>query len=511
MRNVNACELKHIVLSQITKNDITLLKEQSLSVKLLKLITGYSERNFRTNSRFRSFFDFGLKKINRNPYFDNLEFARLRFSLDFQLRAVSKGFLSSICPYTGVEIKSNTSLVVNSNLIFFKFFSKKINKTFYLIQSQIAKGFLIGGVYLPDDKLIVTVWKFSQWSINEEILKDFHEVLIKDRYQKYIEKRRRRGIALVIGHQHFAHHLWNELTGIEKLIDNGLLDKIDRFYIINQPLGDLKLIFPEINGEKIEYVDPDQVAGRILENNFFTIRVGGYYIRERLTNRIISVANNALNQSKLDLINEVRNKHEILIWISLRAQKRTIINQTSFLIKLIRELSRYDSTIGIVLDGFSIPYKLCEQNKTKFINSVNKVYISKELEIADEIIRSIPEEIKIYNLIGSSIFESILWANAIDCYFCHHGTIQHKVAWFSSKPGIIHSNRKVLNKKPKQSYQVKQDSIKPLYINPDWVKNLDASDIKEIMIGRGDYQNYMFKNEKEIVKQVVSLIRSIQN
>ena len=33
------------------------------------------------------------------------------------------------------------------------------------------------------------------------------------------------------------------------------------------------------------------------------------------------------------------------------------------------------------------------------------------------------------------------------CYFCHVGTVQHKIGWTTSVPGMIHANRRIISGK----------------------------------------------------------------
>lgn len=511
MISTREIEIKHFVLKNISDDDIVQLEDHSVSIDLVKSIIGFYKSDVSCRFPFCSYLNMNLNEFATVNGFDDLNFAWLNFRLYFQLNAVLHGCLSANCPYTGVHLESNTSLILNPNLIYYKFFSERVSKTFYLIQSRIAKGFPIEGIYLPDDSILITLENYSRWSINEDNLQEFLFECRKEGFQSYSNNQFRKGTALVVGHNHFAHHLWNELTGVQKLIDEGLIDNIDRFYVINQPLGDLKSLFPEIDENKLEYLDSDIDVVRVLKNNYFTIRVGGYFIKEKLTQRIKRFARQNICTSKLDLIQQVRNKHKVLVWISLRAKNRTLINQSSFFIRLIKELSKDKSKTGIIIDGFSLPFRLCKQIEDNFLNAVQNSIISKEQQIIEEISNELPEEIKVYNLVGTSLHESVLWADIIDCYFCHHGTIQHKIAWFASKPGIIHSNRKVLKVKPSQSYQVKEGALKPIYIDRAWVEDIEISEAKKEIEFTGNYGNYKFIKEDSVIQKVITLLEEIFN
>jgi hypothetical protein len=65
-----------------------------------------------------------------------------------------------------------------------------------------------------------------------------------------------RKVAVCIGFYHFAHHLWNELPGIDRLVKKGMIDSVDKFLVLREPLGDLRQIFPEIPASKVSEKPP---------------------------------------------------------------------------------------------------------------------------------------------------------------------------------------------------------------------------------------------------------------
>ena len=57
-----------------------------------------------------------------------------------------------------------------------------------------------------------------------------------------------------------------------------------------------------------------------------------------------------------------------------------------------------------------------------------------------------PKTIPIYDIVGSIMHESIAYANATDLYLSPWGAGLIKIAGIAEKPGVIHTNKKVLKK-----------------------------------------------------------------
>jgi hypothetical protein len=45
------------------------------------------------------------------------------------------------------------------------------------------------------------------------------------------------------------------------------------------------------------------------------------------------------------------------------------------------------------------------------------------------------------SLAGVDLLRALLWTRVVDFYIAHHGTVHHKIAWFSDAPGIVHAGR----------------------------------------------------------------------
>lgn len=190
---------------------------------------------------------------------------------------------------------------------------------------------------------------------------------------------------------------------------------------------------------------------------------------------------------------------------------RTIVNQAKFLIRLIKELYDFEPQMGFVIDGFSMPVKLTKFRESDFRSWISRSIIRSEHELVEDIRNSIPSDANLYCIVGNSLQESIIWANNVDMYFCHYGTLQHKVGWLAKKPGIVHGNSIVLKQPAAHIVNGCEDTIPPVYINPSDVKNYDNFERRKGWKTQGNLQNYKFKNENHVIDQVIQFADNIRS
>ena len=73
---------------------------------------------------------------------------------------------------------------------------------------------------------------------------------------------------------------------------------------------------------------------------------------------------------------------------------------------------------------------------------------------------------------GLSLLESIDLSALAQFYFCHHGTVQHKIGWIAGCPGVVHSNRRVLEQSPGAWVEAQAPGTpRPIYIPADYVRD----------------------------------------
>jgi hypothetical protein len=362
----------------------------------------------------------------------------------FQQTAVRKKAIYGFCPFSGQLVAASHSLLANINTIFYRFRGEHV---YYVAVAGIGWGFEKKAVYFPAYELLVTTG--DPWSLEEADVVELKARMVSNfkLCYEYLSSPDRECTKAVVclGFYHFAHHLWNELSGLHRLHERRLLCHVDKFLVMREPLGHLQAIFPEIPTGKIERIhNTDDMFKAILTNRYFAIKIGAKFIVNNLQDRLYKVAVSNCLPATRARVRAAREQHFPLLWIGIKLGSRTWIDQASGLARVISALHREFPGLGVVFDGFSWPADRSDrsgdwQEYAEIINQEHAIVN----EIIDQL-QHVQPAIGIYNIVGGSIFDANLWAHAIDLYVSPFGTLQHKVGWLANKPGIIHTNQWLL-------------------------------------------------------------------
>ncbi len=410
---------------------------------------------------------------------------------EFQNRAVLKRYVYAICPITGEVLRSNQSIPISQGVLFYRFVGAKV---FYLVTGNLGQGYPKDALYFPEDNLVVRI-DIHRYGIYPEHLSILKAIVVSQyqHFLKYFSDEENRKIAVFMGHPNFAHHLWNELSALYRLQNKNLLQKIDKFFIFRETLGALYEIFPKISEDKICYVDnyhssdeshqslirkfvpvSDKLISDIVSNNYFLIHIGDNFIHHQLTKYIYSVAKQKTDSNSQQIIKEAKAKCFPLIWISVRNQDRTLRDQKNTFVKVINSLSEKYPNLGIVFDGFSLPSDIDTADGRYELSPQQIRMIDAEKDLVQQIVDNLKPNVSVFNNIGRSMFVANLWAHSVDLYLTHFGTLQHKVAWFAIKPGVVHTNaRNSSSQKSRyRCYKVREFGIEPKFFTADEIKTL---------------------------------------
>jgi hypothetical protein len=397
---------------------------------------------------------------------------------DFQLTAVKNRAVYAFCPFTGRLVESNHSLLANIHVVFYRFRSEQV---FYVATAGIGHGFKKSALYFPERELIVTAG--DSWSFEEDDLIELKTRVVCNfkRCHQYLSDHNRAGrkTAVWLGFYHFAHHLWNELSGVHRLHRKKLLSRVDKFLLLREPLGHIEQLFPEIPTDKIERKDTiGAIFDEILANNYFVVRVGDDFIPRDLATRVYRVAQRNCLRETLDYARKARRKHSPLLWVGIRVGSRTWTNQVDGLSKVINCLHTQFPRLGVVFDGFSVP---ADRPGASSDHQVYAEILNQENAVVNDVVEKLQHHPQgtpgIFNIIGSSIFDANVWAHAIDVYVSPYGTLQHKVAWLANKPGIIHTNQTLLENPSQYIWAAIANAIPPRY-----VRRASVEDVRNIQV-----------------------------
>lgn len=399
----------------------------------------------------------------------------VKYRTIFQQLACCKQKLTLTCPFSGREISTDCSFVLprGHGFVFYRFCSTEV---FYLITGYPWSGFSKIGFYFPSAEIIIGREQTLGEGKGAAAVNLLKGLMVANALsvRAYIQKKK--SVAVWIGHNNFAHHLWNDLPAVETALEKGLLDRISYLLVTHDTLGPLKSIFPEIPERKVRKVKSEDLFRAVLIEQLFVVRIGSNFITQSVADRVLKLAKETSSPAILERVAQARRDHYPLLWVSVRVKNRTWIRQEEGLARIISELFVDYPTLGVIFDGFSVGYGMDVSAETKKM-------ITELHRMVEKIRQCIPQEVAVYDTIGYGIHESIVWADSIDVYLCHHGTLHHKVGWIANKPGVVHTNHatRVSDFQVNKATFSGENSLQPVYIDASHLTDIeiDYKDLSE--------------------------------
>ena len=393
----------------------------------------------------------------------------------FQESMVETGHIYAPCPISGNILSSNLSFFLQGNLGFYRFVGDEV---FYLICE--GPAFKKKGIYFPKLELIVG-WHIAEgrklelerrFSIWVNMLKRLAVIRWREVID-YIAYKGNRETVLTYGWMaSTAHNLLNELTGIQRLLETGRLNKVDKILVGNcEYYGKVEEIFPEIPSEKIVRLSDAELLKLpqiILENKYFALHAGEVFITEALAKRIYQASVKNCTPSFLNQV-EAAKSHSLLLFITIRTHNRTWISQVAGIANIINQLLPDFPNLGVVFDGISF---LDKDGEKLILQEREKAMLESEQSLLKEIVKLLPQNfVNFYNSIGCLMCESIVWAKTADFYIAPFGGGLAKLTYIANKPGIVHTNHTVLNTRKNAWYNNRQreNGIMPTYLKSNCI------------------------------------------
>ncbi|MEG3889938.1 tetratricopeptide repeat protein [Microcoleus sp. Z1_A1] len=390
--------------------------------------------------------------------------------LDFQQSMVETGYIYSICPISGRIVRSNQSFNFGDTNIVYRFIGVNV---FYLIVG--GWGGSKRSIYFPHLEIILIRGKdwwalqTSQNTINT--LKSCvasYWVLFKS----YINSQQKKETVALSGFiANIGHFFWNDMSGLQNLYENGILEKIDKFSVGLYEYFSIANIFPEIPLEK--FIHPAKtgidIFKTIMSNNYFCIRPTDLVVTEKLANRLIQASLKRCSSAFLQELERVR-QHFPIIWVGCRYRSRIWVSQVEGTANLIKSLYSEFPNLAVVFGGWSP--KESEEATPEEISHLKapiKTFVEEVLDI-------LPTYIQTYNAFGRPNYENILLCNAIDLYIATLGSETCYLSMISNKPGIIHANTGFPGYVVEPLYvEARENCIPPVVIDSKYIVDQDKS------------------------------------
>jgi hypothetical protein len=249
------------------------------------------------------------------------------------------------------------------------------------------------------------------------------------------------------------------------------------------------LIFPEVAHWRIKRLNGASRSVANCSGRIF-VNLGSYRITTGLRDRVTNHAQRMASETATHLIESVRGLDAPVFWLSVRMQTPTLANQRAVLsdvgVKILKKFPR----CTILFDGFSPPHDWREsaKNDVQFYRTATQLSKDEIDAIVDDIVaRQTPSESQqMANLAGLGILDCIALAKLATSYFCHIGTVQHKIGWTANIPGMIHANRSAIIYRSPIWYAPErlENAVVPVAIDDHLVSHLNDRKYYEILDNR---------------------------
>jgi hypothetical protein len=396
-------------------------------------------------------------------------------------------------PFDGrlIASKSSVFLYDKSTFVFFDNFVVGIG--------HVGMGFPIMALIIPEKKLFLKIID-DFWGIKEEqfpavaaILKSFSGDAGENSHE----------LQLLSGDPNFAHNAWNQLSALESVVDCDLASLPAQLISTHEPLASMPLLFPEL-AHWNNYRVPDWELEAVNKKHQMTLPVGGSFIQKKLVDRILNyVEARPKSESAQRIIARAKITDGPILWMSIRTRNRTAANLNEALIAIgKRFLADYPQGF-IILDGHSVGYDFATNpgvDKSAQLETVKSDMQTAE-RVAEAFVTSGDGASPVELAIGLDIAETIYLAQLAGFYFCHHGTVQHKIGWFTSCPGIVHTNVRTTEGAP-APYVKGQSEVAdlPVYVPLELIKETDSTDSESDVESVLKLENYKFDDISALVQ-----------
>ncbi|WP_213779814.1 hypothetical protein [Caballeronia sp. dw_276] len=396
-----------------------------------------------------------------------------------------------------VASKSSIFLANKNTFIFFEDFVVGVG--------HVGMGFPIMALIIPQKALFFKIVD-DFWGIKEEQFPAVARILRSFAEDKGDDSRE---LQLLSGDPNFAHHAWNQLSALEAIVDCDLAKFPAQLISTHEPLGSTQSLFPELAWWN-NYQVPDWKLEVVNKKNQMALPLGGSLIQKKLVNRLLRfVESNPKSANTQRIVFRAKNAMGPILWMSLRTRNRTASNLNEVIIAIgKRFLSDYPGGF-IILDGHSIG---CDAETNPGIDRAAQLeVVNSDMRAAEEIALAFAETGErpspIELAIGLEISETIYLAQFAAFYFCHHGTVQHKIGWFSSCPGVVHSNVRTTESAPApyvkgQSEVADLPVYVPVKLISEIVSTSSESDVENVL----KRENYRFNDVPALVRFTCDLI-----
>ncbi len=290
---------------------------------------------------------------------------------------------------------------------------------------------------------------------------------------------------------HLGHQLWNELSGIERMVRTAP-DCLPDWIVLDgdhgaELYGPIDALFPELSG-KVErgLRSGAELAAHAYAEGLFVLRATDEFVSASLRGRILR------HVEGLPATRRVRGTlatlgHPLVIVIGLRVENRTLGDLRGTLERLVGFLAERHPGLVVVFDGHNARMEgeaLLLGSHGEGAARRRPIDVEREL-VSDLRAFHAGQRVTILDTIGAPMATSLAWTEASDGFVSIWGASLAKYRWVCNKPGFVLSNRtNLLHRDALHIYDVPrymEDPTPVTFVDPGLVT--DAPDAARLVEG----------------------------
>ncbi len=378
------------------------------------------------------------------------------------LAATHDGMLSFPSPVDGRPLRCQGSLYLDDFRIAYRFADIAAGLAFYVIASD--HYFKALALYVPAIDLLVVpdTWcrhllgVYFAPGVERRMVR--HALAFGASLVRYLARGATRLASVLRGAPgtHLGHQLWNELSGIEHLLDSRPGALVPE-WIVPGPRhaielwGATDLVFPELR-QRVNraFAGGGDVLPYLYSEGVCAVRMTRERVSAGLRRRLqrIGRAGPVFAAAEL-LARDARRKPAAVIVLGLRVENRTMVDITQFFADAIALIAqRWPGSIVVIdghnswhpdpahgtTDGHSI------QSHGEWMAATPPLQVERAIAVD---LRSMAGmlDVRIVDTLGAPLSHSLAWAQLCDGFLSIWGASLAKFRWICNKPGLVVTSR----------------------------------------------------------------------
>ncbi len=410
---------------------------------------------------------------------------------DRVLAATTDGMLRYPSPIDKRPLRCQGSLYLDDFRIAYRFADISAGLAFYVIASD--HRFRAIAVYLPALDLLVVPDAWTRHLLGTYFAPGVQQLLLVHAANEaadlvpYLARGAQRVASVLRGTPgtHLGHQLWNELSGIEHLLDRHPGPLLPE-WIVPGPCRAIELwgatdrVFPELRHHvRREFAHGREVRPYLYREGVCAVRLTGECVSEKLRRRLQRLArNDAGYPAARAKAAESHRRSAPVIVLGLRVENRTLVDLGDFMAAAIAMIAQRWPGATVVIDGHNSwdagSTAGTIQSHGEWLAATPPLLV--ERCIAAGLRDSAAGlDIVIVDTLGATLQHSLAWTQLCDGFLSIWGASLAKYRWACNKPGLVLTSRaNLLGRDDLHIYDAPRTIERPsrlLFVDPDAVED----------------------------------------